>query len=181
MDDFIKEIKDNLTRKNYLSALALALILPDICGKIAYPDMKHKNGRPDIGGRYAKWYDEYIYKYDNPPGLEDQENLINPLNGAAVYKLRCNFLHDGSNDIEEFLKKESTEDYSGYRFIFTDSITKFIKQWESGIENQKNIDIQINIVDFCNHLYWAAEPFYKKHSKETILKNIIFSFSEGEY
>ena len=40
MDDFIKEIKDNLTRKNYLSALALALILPDICGKIAYPDMK---------------------------------------------------------------------------------------------------------------------------------------------
>ena len=83
--------------------------------------------------------------------------------------------------IEEFLKKESTEDYSEYRFIFTDSITKFIKQWESGIENQKNIDIQINIVDFCNHLYWAAEPFYKKHSKETILKNIIFSFSEGEY
>ena len=125
MDDFIKEIKDNLTRKNYLSALALALILPDICGKIAYPDMKHKNGRPDTGGRYAKWYDEYIYKYDNPPGLEDQENLINPLNGAAVYKLRCNFLHDGSNDIEEFLKKESTEDYSEYRFIFTDSIKLF--------------------------------------------------------
>lgn len=40
MDRLIAEIQDNLKRKNYLSALSLALTLPDICGKIAFPEMK---------------------------------------------------------------------------------------------------------------------------------------------
>lgn len=176
MDDFIQEIRDNLTRKNYLSALALSLTLPDICGKIAYPDMKHKDGRPDIGGRYAKWYDENIYAYENPPN----EKQMDPLDGKAVYKLRCMFLHEGLNDITEFLKKETSENFSEYKFIFTDSITRVSHHWPQGQEDQKTIDIQINIVDFCQKICWTAEFFYKKHSEEHIFKNIIFSFSEGD-
>ena len=40
MDKLIKEITNSLDNKNYLSALALTLTLPDICGKIAYPEIK---------------------------------------------------------------------------------------------------------------------------------------------
>lgn len=176
MDDFIQEIRDNLIRKNYLSALALSLTLSDICGKIAYPNMKNKYGYPDIGGRYAKWYDENIYAYENLPN----EKQMDPLDGKAVYKLRCLFLHAGSNDIKKFLKNESTENFSEYKFIFTDSITKISHHWIQGKEDQKTIDIQINIVDFCNKICRTAENFIKKHSKEYLFKNIIFSFSKGD-
>jgi hypothetical protein len=177
MDNFIQEIRDNLTRKNYLSALALSLTLPDICGKIAYPDMKNKKGYPDIGGRYAKWYNKNIYVYENPP----YEKQMDPLDGKAVYKLRCMFLHEGSNDIKEFLKKESTENFSEYKFIFTDSITRISSHWPQGKEDQKTIDIQINIVYFCQKICWTAEIFYKEHAKKNIFKNIIFSTSKGDY
>ncbi|MDR0500306.1 MAG: hypothetical protein LBG97_03545, partial [Coriobacteriales bacterium] len=46
-----------LEAKAYLSALALTLTLPDICGKAAYPFMKSRE-------RYRKWYDENIGKFD---------------------------------------------------------------------------------------------------------------------
>jgi hypothetical protein len=38
----IKDINLALTNKSYLSALALSLTLPDICGQIEYPDLKKK-------------------------------------------------------------------------------------------------------------------------------------------
>lgn len=88
-----------ISRENYLSALSLTLTLPDICGKIAFPEMK-KKGRPDVGGRYARWYNEYIYPSENPSNLfeiDTSESIpVNPLNGYAVYKLRCALLHEGS-------------------------------------------------------------------------------------
>ncbi|WP_273832345.1 hypothetical protein [Guptibacillus sedimenti] len=42
MLDKIKDIKIALNNKSYLSALALSLTLPDICGQIEYPDLKKK-------------------------------------------------------------------------------------------------------------------------------------------
>mgnify|MGYP003521435481 FL=1 len=172
MDDFIEEIQDNLTRKNYLSALALTLILPDICGKISYPELVSTKKR------YAQWYDTYVYPCENPPGGEK----VNPLDGNAVYQLRCNFLHEGSNDIEGFLKRGSVENFSEYKFIFTNSITKFSQQWAAGKEKKKKIDIQMNIVDFCNKICWVAEKFNEdNNSEEKVLTNIKFNLIEGDY
>jgi hypothetical protein len=47
-----------LKAEAYLSALALTLTLPDICGKAAYPEIK------TAGDRYRKWYDEQIGKHE---------------------------------------------------------------------------------------------------------------------
>lgn len=84
MDEIIKKIQNNLRQKNYLSALTLSLPLSDICCEIAYLHMKNRKGYPDIGGRYAKWYNKNIYAYKNPPN----EIQMNPLDGEAFYKLR---------------------------------------------------------------------------------------------
>ena len=46
LNQLIKEIKNNLSNGNYLSSLALTLILPDICGEIAFPKVKFN--RKDI-------------------------------------------------------------------------------------------------------------------------------------
>ena len=51
----IKEIKKSLESGNYLSALIVALTIPDICGKILYP--KETNGK-----RYKKWVSILICK-----------------------------------------------------------------------------------------------------------------------
>ena len=52
VDRIVKEINICLENDCYISALGMALTLPDICGKAKYPQWKKL--------RYKKWYDEYI-------------------------------------------------------------------------------------------------------------------------
>lgn len=56
VDRIVKEINICLENDGYISALGMALTLPDICGKAEYPQWKKQN----VGLRYKKWYDEYI-------------------------------------------------------------------------------------------------------------------------
>ena len=49
----------------FLSALSLALTIPDICGKRQYPEER------SCGIRYARWFDEYVaYQYRNDAGAD---------------------------------------------------------------------------------------------------------------
>lgn len=179
MDRLIAEIQDNLKRKNYLSALSLTLTLPDICGKIAFPEMK-KNGRPDIGGRYARWYNEYIYPSENPSYLfeiDTSENVpVNPLDGYAVYKLRCALLHEGSLDIQHTVERnlhKNRQVYKKMEFHLNNKLTSIGSFWEPGKKNEQTITIRIGVEDFCNKICWTAEHYYKKHSTNEIFNEII--------
>ncbi|PYD99173.1 hypothetical protein [Bacillus cereus] len=165
MDKLIKEITNSLDNKNYLSALALTLTLPDICGKIAYPEIK------GVRKRYAQWYNEYIHKFENPDGMED----VDRFDGDAVYQLRCNFLHDGSSDIREYMRgKYNKTESKDFVFELTDTITSYSKDWEDN-EDDCNIRIQIGVIDFCRKMCWTAENFYNKNSEQDIFNNIIIS------
>lgn len=156
---------NSLDNKNYLSALALALILPDICGKIAYPEIKQVNKR------YTQWYNEYIYKFEI---LNNIENL-NWLDGTMIYKLRCNFFHDGSSDISEYMQdRYNQKDSKEFIFELTDTITSYKKIWEDD-EDVCNIRIQIGVIDLCRKICWTAENFYNKNSEQDIFNNIIIS------
>ncbi|EJR28507.1 MULTISPECIES: hypothetical protein [Bacillus cereus group] len=168
MDKLIKEIMSSLDNKNYLSALALTLTLPDICGKIAYPEIK---GYGAVGKRYAQWYNEYIHKFENPDGMKD----VDRFDGDAVYKLRCNFLHDGSSDIREYMRgKYNQTESKDFVFELTDTITSYSKDWEDN-EDDCNIRIQIGVIDFCRKMCWNAKNFYNKNSEQDIFNNIIIS------
>lgn len=88
------EIKHCLDNDLHLAALALALTLPDICGKAEYPNEGNK-------ARYIKWYDNHIGNYArsmSQSGGEDTADLPY-LSGELVYQLRCSFLHSGDTDI----------------------------------------------------------------------------------
>ena len=65
---FVEAIEDALDKECFLPALALTLVLPDICSEYEYPTIYKKkdeyNGHKGQGAAYAKWYDEYIYKYE---------------------------------------------------------------------------------------------------------------------
>ena len=93
MRQFIQAIEISLNTQNWYSALALALTLPDICGKIDYPNL-HRKSRL----RYSKWFDMYVgeeYK------MTIEGETITFLTGNDCFALRCSYLHEGSNKVSQ--------------------------------------------------------------------------------
>lgn len=93
----IKEIGRALDAQCYHCALALALTLPDICGRVAYPNMSSLEQRKE---RYEKWFDTYVatqYFCSSNLNLPQNKNVL--INGYACYLLRCAYLHCGNFDL----------------------------------------------------------------------------------
>ncbi|WCK15384.1 hypothetical protein G6L41_017310 [Agrobacterium tumefaciens] len=81
MEDFRKAIEDAIQQKNWLAALALSLLIPDICGRIDDPQEKS-------GLRYARWFDKSF-------SLKESDKI---LAGGDCYALRCAITHEGRSD-----------------------------------------------------------------------------------
>lgn len=92
INQLVKEIECCLDNGCYMSALTMALTLPDICGRAKYPDMEKQTKQ-----RYIKWFDEYIGQYEKNP--EDNSGMPY-LSGKLVYSLRCSIMHQGNPNIE---------------------------------------------------------------------------------
>lgn len=89
-EQIIKEINICLEHECFMSALGMALTLPDICGKAEYPT-------DGVTKRYIKWTNEYISAYekdDSPYGID-----MPYLSGEVLYNLRNAFLHQGNPNI----------------------------------------------------------------------------------
>jgi hypothetical protein len=88
----VREIEYALAHNLYMVALTTTLMLPDVCGKAAYPNLR-------VGERYKRWYDENIGQYEKPNDIGEGEEIKLPvLDGEMVYRLRCAFLHEGNPD-----------------------------------------------------------------------------------
>ena len=92
--NLISDIKQALDAEAYFSALALILILPDICAKAEYGDTARNKER------YINWYNEYIGEYEKSPKLENEVDTPY-LSGEVVYQLRCMILHQGTLDVDK--------------------------------------------------------------------------------
>ena len=99
----IEDMNRALEHDCYFAALAIALMLPDICGKAKYPKAK-------VGDRYIDWYNEYVGRYEKSPKNEDCPDEVDMpyLSGEVVYSLRCSFLHQGNPNIEKVKIKDGT-------------------------------------------------------------------------
>ncbi|MFD1259469.1 hypothetical protein [Entomomonas asaccharolytica] len=148
----IEDIEKALKAKAYLSALALALTLPDICGKVAYPKLK-------VGERYIKWFDEHVTD-DSPNEIANYPIL----DGKKCYKLRCAFLHEGSiNGIPDVDKFElCINGYSSFGIITS-----------SFGENEENLlhSIKLEISQVCLWIYSSAKVFYDKHEDKSVFED----------
>lgn len=118
----VDEVEKVLADGFYQSALALALTLPDICGKILFPE------EGSVGARYRKWFDQYVSQKFMPncqPKSVDPSKRI--MDGAIAYQLRCAYLHSGESDDDEMRKRvknniKQTDDgcfEAAYQFILT--------------------------------------------------------------
>lgn len=100
MLDLIDEAHEALLARHYRSALALTLIMPDICAQAECTDIYEKRAEGPDGKRgsaaaYKYWWDENIGCY-----MKGAKNCDIPhIDGEAAYQLRCNILHNGQSDI----------------------------------------------------------------------------------
>ena len=116
--------------ENWLAALALALMLPDICAEIEWPGKKG-------GKRYAKrWENRFANTYRYATGPSDY------VTGKEIYRLRCAYLHEGS-EVQSDKKKISTVIE---RFRFDASRQHHLK--EEKTQNQKTI-VWLDAGTFC--------------------------------
>ena len=88
IDIICADIQKAVDAGAYISALSLALTLPDWCGKAEYPTM-------GTTSRYKKWYSENVGQYETYEG-----NTGSFLSADVVYSLRNHLLHQGALSYE---------------------------------------------------------------------------------
>lgn len=99
IDHIVHEIKESVDNKCFISALALALTLPDICGRAEYPSERSSRKR------YVNWYKTYVEPFVKPSDPYGSDMPY--LSGEVVYQLRCSLLHLGTPGIIDDTKLES--------------------------------------------------------------------------
>lgn len=156
--DRVREINICLENECYLAALSLALTLPDICGKAAYPQ------GVGVTKRYIQWYNEYIGKYEDP--LDDMPYM----SGEIVYNLRNSVLHTGSptltlKDIKnERCKVDHFELEIGKTLGGDTSMVEYCGPMEEmRIAERK---YRVNIRTFCMKLCRVSEGYYNGNSEK---------------
>ncbi len=149
----IGEIEICLENECYIAALALALTLPDICGKAEYPDEK------SVGRRYKQWFDQYVSSYhkSQSPYSADMPYL----SGEVVYSLRNGFLHAGNPNIE----KEDIKDEMCKIDQFCLEVGKSLIGDTSYVSYGKELEIKergytVNVRLLCMRLCQTAKGYY---------------------
>lgn len=147
----ISEIQKAIENECFLAALALALTIPDICGKAEYPNA---SGSKD---RYVKWYDEHVGKYEC---CGENDDMPYP-SGEIIYSLRCCMLHQGNPSIES--DRIHNENCRLDRFKLT--INDAFDGGNSSISYTGNPQtshkyLEINILNLCKKLCLTAKSYY---------------------
>lgn len=155
MNQFIIAIRNSLENGNWYAALFSTLALPDICGKIQYPDQYSST-------RYPNWFNEYVLeKYTSYVGADRKKTEF--LNGNDCYALRCAFLHEGITDITKQKAREALENY------------KFIMPHPGIILHNNLLDntLQLQIDIFCEDICQGVEAWLEDISDDEIIQSRI--------
>lgn len=153
----IKEVQKALEAGCYHCALALVLTFPDICGSIAYPELK---GTGKSKERYEKWYDEYVALYYNFGDEKFPNGTDILINGYACYLLRCAYLHNGCYDF----KKENPEVKISKFNLHYDKHTLLMGSYNS--VNTSDFSLDVDVSGLCGAICRATTDFYNKHKEQ---------------
>ncbi|MCI1212088.1 MAG: hypothetical protein LKF93_09650 [Bifidobacterium tibiigranuli] len=118
MQSIPESVLDAVGRGCWLPALALALTIPDVYGRIEYPpkgptqDGVHvftEDGKqvtkpymkyPSTLSHYQKWFNEYVHDYKWNVGQKCALTRPKTFDGYFCYLLRCKVLHESTHDID---------------------------------------------------------------------------------
>ena len=151
----VQDIDIALESGAYLSAMSLALTLPDICSSVAFPNEKSNKER------YIKWYDENIGYLEKGP---DNENNAPYLSGEVVYQLRCSFLHQGTLNIDKNKIKEERCQID--RFVLCIENKNDLDIYTDGATIMQEIDFReyhINVQRLCFIIKYFCNKYFEKN------------------
>ena len=140
MQNFIEATIKAIDNQNWYAALALALSMPDICGRLEDPTKGSK-------ARFVGWFDKYLlaqYKGTVGPYTQTPHTF---LSGADCYALRCAFLHQGEFQIEDQSAQQALEKFS---------FTAPHPSWDFDVNQQGSI-LQLQVAKFCRGVCDAVE------------------------
>lgn len=179
----VEEIEKTIKTGAYIASLHLALTLPDMLGKLIYPESE-KN-------KYVRWFDENVR--DLHFGYLHSENPFNHdddyprMTGKICYALRCKLFHEGHNDIGQ------RNDINIQEFVLSLSDNTFLFGNYAGKEPiWDKYDFEKDYVPTNNYLYIsarglaeellnAAKEFYKKNPNLEYRKLRITDNNNGKF
>lgn len=98
INNILDDISLARNSRSYISALSLALTLPNILSNIEF---KRKTSRKE----YVDWFNQWVYKYyEQPPSDNEFINRglsATKFDGENCYALRCSLLHAGNTDLKD--------------------------------------------------------------------------------
>ncbi len=148
----------------YLSAISLALTIPDVCGGRISPG---KGSRE----RYESWFDEYVSpsyvepaeynKHSSDPDCTSQLRCY--FTGADCYQLRCVYLHEGSN-APHIDKGKTVLDLIQFR-LFDPDVCECDHVGETwyGIDGQAFRQINLDLQRFIRLMSEGVKRFVSEH------------------
>ena len=163
LQDIINSVEQSLENKNYISALALALTIPDKCGKIEYPNI---NGSKR---RYIDWYNTWCYL----PDSDTSEPQLPDADGSMIYQLRCSVLHDNSTELD-YNKLEEKNKLDEFELEITDDNKWCYSVFAAGVfNNGESRHMRIRVIDLCRMICYGASIYYKKNAEKVDQSNNI--------
>ena len=153
----IDDINRALENEAYFAALALALTLPDICGKAKYPNERN-------GARYISWYDEYVGKYEQCPCEACKENKMPYLSGEVIYQLRNSFLHQGTPNVDKNKIRNECNKLDKFTLVIEKKNEFDIYADASSVGMERSY--RVNVRRLCLILTLTAKGYYDKHKAE---------------
>ena len=177
----VNEVKKCVENECFIAALALAITIPDICGKAEYPDA-------GVTERYIKWYNNYIGKYETSNSSESEDLPYS--SGEVIYNLRNSLLHQGNPNIESYKIKEDRCRADKFRLTISDVCDGGLSQAsyvplkdEQGqiLRNDKGEicfaikekSLEVNVINLCSKLCRTARGYYVENKEK-------FSFFDYE-
>ena len=166
MDTVISEVRCCLEYKLYRAALALALMIPDMCGATENSDKQVKSY-----DRYVTWFEKWVApEYMKFIEASEKDEICfekkSPyfFTGDACYALRCSFLHEGSSDVKRKGADKGGPEVADYqlRLVLGGSDGYGHNEYRSGeVKLNEIYNVTINIVRLCENICSGAEKFYK--------------------
>lgn len=161
----IDSVRDAVAKECWIPALTAALIIPDLLGQVEYSEFLCPNGRRNIGEQYRAWFQEHVeHRYADESGFDKEWNAKNPYFTAKMcYDLRCNMLHQGSDNVDfEYRYEEDDADYSYVFELRVNACDSYGAIWAAPKANEnahKTIHVCIDIKTLCDAICDEAKKY----------------------
>lgn len=156
----VHEIRTAMTQKLYLSALALALTLPDTCGKAEYPDESYTSKR------YKQWCNRYVItdRCDSPYSCD-----MPYLNEDIIYSLRNSLLHQSTPSVDSSKIHEERCKIDDFNLVVGEDHSANGDSCMVSYGKGRQIvhrELSIYVSHLCYILCTAAESYYENNREK---------------